>query len=1681
MSRQATTKRKVAEAQINPNALSGYYVGSEIDPGGWTRQKLSKDDWTKDERLLPRYQQTPKKCWLLERHGTYNLNEFISLRGGDFYPGDLILIDFPPVVNQMPITKRTHVKANRIWNIYHRIIQDNRSLSSFMEYTRQTELTENDVEKNLQQCVRKRADIATRDYMVIYAPHDKLLDIIQFLAFDPQFISQNKLPSGALTIFVTFEMQLQLIAKFHPFAIFYYHWKMLTQHDVKLDILQTATGRFRHSADRPSTVLPASDSQGKWVCVEYKRADSEWNQYDVPVDRYDKALGQLTVGIVNETGNICNHFENCMWETTVAYTVETVKAEVLEKEYLPEYMPFNGLERIEQDDGLVLPRDHQTFEPTHGMKPKTTIMSNRGENKFINTRFLLTDIVDGQGKPDPVPRGADRGFYPNYNNTTDMVAMTPANPFSNITGNKEAIFGCMARQLNAALDTTLDQTDVYNENFIIQGEQPAIPRGMTNRYVVLPSRKRSTKSRIQVRAKKYTQSADEILDETATEKLGECNPDGTQVDIEVTTLTDEKITVRINKTIRFTDKTFQIQGHKVIIGDREGEVVVSSVTGKLNKYDMIVALSGIGTEDRPFVVEQNLGYLQKQGYDHSEIGVCVDPHDKQFKYIIVTSESNLRTSNHDILHKLKPGLVIDGEQYQFAFLQYIGAPNEYKGFMLMGENLPGAFKGEFIECLGDTDAIGYPITDHWTGFQQHIVMFEERFQTDEELLEAKVGHYIAAPLNLLKGEVQGEIDTAGNAYLPDKQHDQSNTDKTMIAKLKLATASPKYTRYEGEQTVTRMERNGYINYYFNTDTLKCNLDYNNNTWDFTPIDGDLDLNPNIDEGFTLQEARPINQQEMQHIQYLVMNPSQTDRQIPFLLLYICVPTQNQEGLVITRILKGPGYLTWIEGIGILANIGILSYDIFKYEGITNAGPASQPKAILIEDDKGKCSFINLAYATPTVVDDTGTDQFVVGSILTSYNKYALATVNKRSKRAIFGVLAGLLAPLLSSVVTAGVEWGAQKLFNWIGGKRAVRGTMEHVTDGKQHGMRLQNNATISNVTSKVSLISYRGTVMLYHRYIPVEDPNNDDEAEMVASKDNSLHKCWVDKDDQPLILGEWLQAGGKQWFSYITKPFNQADEDRELANSARAYITLQNPYETNDYVPGLNEAGEHIDTKGNPTITYHQRRDRFYFPNTIQTIDQITVNKDTQFIPELETCMITPHNQGQIPISDIFHGEPQKGEIDVNRDLLHSRRGEIFSLAPTDLLAIQKFKDRLLGIGTNLRLTNPYNSSLIKEGVPNEYSGHHKTSTLKSSHHSTPVYQITASMVDPTHLIYTSIGIHTATNKCVAGKQSGVWLVGDWYQVGLDHLKAKSPLFVIEGPKPTYDTSIQPPQQGDPPPAGFDQAEFDKYMAAKAKITDETVIWRNMTMVIDKLQVPVDEWRQWRVSTLRSPASILATCWDVSTEKQYDIGTQIAHRTVVQYRDAGNVLKTVELMNPVLNFFLEQTYIERQDGLTDGHDPIHALSPQQLDVGTTEQRVFFDVYDVTIGIMNSKTTNKTKMNFITISYLEGASRIHTIQKQSQDGKSKYWTLRIDHPYLTGGETGKQLTETEFLFKGDEHGLTLPIDMQDDEQIRIFGYFNHQILEGASTYVAGKGWCEIISKSTFTKIDGSTMQPASNQN
>lgn len=1672
--RTATTKRKIAEAQINPNSLSGYYVGNEIDPGGWDRVKLAKDDWTHDSRIIPRYQSIPKKAWRLERMGTYNTLNFISLRSGDFYPGELLIIDFPPVINELPITKRTHVKANRIWDIKHRRIQDDRSMGTYIEYNSFIEANVAAIEENIKNNIKKRSDTATRDYMVIYAPHDKLIEIMKYLMFDPDFITANTLPSGALTIFCTFEMYLALIAKHHPFAVFYYHWKMTECNDPKISLSRNIAGNLRIGPNRVNTENTKTDSQGHWVVIEYKRTDSEWNQYGIPVDRYDKALGQITVGMINETGNMSQHFENCLWETTVLYTVETIKAEVLEKEYLPEYMPFNGLERMDQDDGIVLPRNNQTFPPTHGMTPKVTIMSNRGENKFINTRFLLTDVVDGQGRPNPPQRTGDTSFYPNWNNTTDMITMGVANPFSNICGNKEAIFECITRQLNTALDTTLDQTDVYNENFIIQGDAPAIPVVGQNQYVVLPSRKRSRKNAISVRAKRV-ERIEEIIDEDMTKQLGQCNSDGRLVELEVTTLTDEKIIVQFKNTIRMFDPTFEIDSHQVTEGDKEGEIVVSTVTGKLNKYDMIIALTGNGTEETPFTVESNFGSLIRERDNHSEIGVYVDPKDKEMKFFIATCQTSSRTSEHKIIHKILPQLVVKGIKMEFAFLQYVGAPNLYKGFFLVGDSYAGAFRGDVYDCMqtGITDfpPIGFPIHDHWHGMKEQMVMYLPSYQTDEELLEGRVGHYIDPPSNLLEGDKQGEIDTAGKAYLPD----QRNTDVGQLANIKIATSKPIYTIEKGMglNSLRRIEMNGYINYYFKTDRLESNVNEDNNTWEFTPMDSTLDLNANVEDGFKLKEQRPINQQEMQHVTYVVMNPERVDKPPTFILLYICVPTENQKEMVITRIMKGPGTVGWVEGKGLFAYTSTgIAYDIFKYEGITHGGPDTQPKAILLEDEHGMCKFVNLAYTTPIMEDDQKTPHFVIGSILTNYNSYTMSS-NKRkagTNRALFGFLTSLILPLATSVLTAGIEWGAQKLFSWIGGKKAARAIMPHKDAGHSDigKGRSFEASTVSNVSSKMSVSSYRGTVMLYHRYIPTIDPRHDDDALVTASKDNSLMKCWVDKDDQPLVPGEWLLKGAKQWFSCVTKPMNKADED-EL-NSAKAYVTLENPYERNDFIPGLNIHGEPIDTYGEKTITYHQHSDIFYQPVTIQDMSQLQdTDHHTIYLPEIESCKFIMSNDMEKPLQDIFHGDEHGDIIEVSL-LEQGRRGEIIQMDDSQQITVQGKLEHLMRVGTDLRVTNHMQSSGIE--AVNDFTGYPKTNTLKNAATTTPVYKLGSQTIPSSgHTLWTNIGMAEANAKFSLMKDKGntAWVDGDWYQIRTDAQGNKLILFVSVGAKTGYDTSIIDPQG-----AGYDADEYGKYVKAKAIVRFNTPTWKDMVIVTPK-DIPFDEWRNWRMDDARG-VTTLGTCWDVAPYYPALSSKQITHRTTVQYKDINKKFQVVELMNPVLNFVLEQTYIEREDGKLAGHNPKHAAYPQKLDIGTTHKGTTFIIHDLTIGIMNGKTSDKTKMNFMTISFLEGESRVTTTQ--TVGGRTTGdWHIQIQHP--NNAPHGTKV-HTLYTLKGDGKGIKLPIDLLHDEQIRFFGYFDHQELDRSSqTKSEGKGWCELISDGTFTNISHATMPVVDN--
>lgn len=1696
MSRNATTKRKIAEAQINPNSLSGYYVGNEIDPGGWTKDKLNREDWTKDERLIPRYQQVPKKAWRLERHGTYNTQNFITLRSGDFYPGELLLIDFPPVINELPITKRTHVKANRIWDINHRRIQDDRGMAAFIEYNTYNESTIQGIENNIRNNIKKRADTATRDFMVIYAPHDKLVDIIKFLAFDENYIHANTTAAGATTIYVTFEMYLHLIAKFHPFAVFYYHWKITESQDMQMDMKRAQGGGVRTGPTTKNGTYPSSSSQGKWVVVEYKRTDSEWNQYGIPVDRYDKALGQLTCGMINETGNISPHFENALWETTVLYTVETIKAEVLEKEYLPEYMPFNGLERMDRDDGIVLPRGNQTFEPTHGMSPKVTIMSNRGENKFINTRFLWTELVDPQGRPLPGNRDPDQSFFPNYNNTTDMTQMTLANPFSNICGNKEAILECITRQLNTALDTTLDQTDVYNENFIIQGDQQIVQQGPQNLYIALPSRKRAQKSAIQARARPGEEDYDDILDKTETLKDGQCNPDGTVLELEVTTLTDEKVVIKIENRIIMKDRSFKIEGRKIQVATREGEIVVSQVTGKLNKYDMIIAVTGNGTEEHPFKVEQNFGSLIKERHDHCELGVMLDPKDKEFKYFIAGARANTRTTRHELLHRIQPSLVINGLKHEFIFCQYIGSPNKYKGFFLTGEFLPGAFKGEPVECLktstamGEENApIGFPLHDHWQGLIDVLVMFEERFETDEEKLEQAVGTYIDAPTNLLEGQNQGDIDVGRDSYLPN----QPNADASQLRDLKLVTAKPIYTKVRGTQTLERITINGYINYYFETLTISCGLNRDKNTWDYTPTDKTLDWNPNIKQPFRFEEHRMINQEEMQHVSYLVMNKEVSDHALQFEMLYICVPTENFKSLVVARILKGPGVLRWEEGRGIIADIqGFKSYDIFKFEGITHAGPEAQPKAIMIADKNDECTFVNLAFTKPTYEDSLGNEQFLMGSILTELGTYALNGVKRKAgtNRAIFGAVLSVLAPLASDLLVKGISWGAQKLFNWIGGKKAVRATMPYIRQSNTP----ESQPEISNVSSIFTIISNRGCAMFYHRYLPTAHARDDIEAEVKSSRDDSLHKCWADDNNQPIVLGEWLKDGSHEWFSCVRKPFNKADEDKETKKSPSAYVTLQNPYDRNGYVPGLDINGDHVDVEGHKSISNAQKAKPFYSPIIFKTQDDVDkeIKQDSDIFTIIESCEFESKNGHNFDLGKLFgyHAVP----IDVETELRGGRRGEMIPLNNIDPYIIyrpnpiskkiQQYTDTLPGLGDNLRLINPYNSSMLTQQPP--YRGLPHAPVLKNT--SVKVYQILADRIPSVASTSVKLYLTTANSPNASWKhgkkdihdQDLRWEVGDWYKLTTPTSSSKPVTFVISGSKPSYDHSLLKPVHEGAPTVGteysnhYDPVQDAKFKKAELLIDTQTGIYSDVVRPRIE-QTDLNHWRQWVLKIAGNREAILKPVWNLSyvkdvknsNSKQQDdnFSWQTHHRILVQYKDKQDDIQLAELMNPVLNFFLHQTSMWRADGLTTGHAPIASVKPT-LNIGTTEKGIRFSIADLTIGLINGTTHDVNHMNFITILYLPEISTIHTVE---QGG---IWKIVIRNPSLTA-HYGRE--EYEITLEGTDKGLELPIKLEHDEEIGLYGYFGHQKIKSTQAKrTSGKGWCQITADGVFKKIDDTTM-------
>lgn len=1621
--RKATQKRKLQEASLNPNDLSSYYVGSEVNPGGWRRQDTDPEKvWTNSDRILPRYIKVPKNCERLERHGTYNTNRFISLKSGDFYPGELIIFDFPPVNNELPITSKKHVKANRIYDIKHRRLQDSTGSKTFKQYEFIREANIGDFIANVEMMVKKRSETAMRDFMIIYAPHDKLLDIIEFLSFDPKFVDNNTTLAGATTIYCTFEMYLELIAKFHPFAIYYYHWKVTQKNDPAVFVTLNGAGTqpqwgAHTRQSRQNLIPPAFDDQGEWTSVEYKRTDSDWNQYDIPVDRFDKALGQLTVGMINENGNISTQFENCLWQTTVEYKVETIKAEVLEKEYMPGYMPFNGLERMDRNEGMTLPLAGQTFAPTHGFTSKAVIMSNRGENYFINTRFLLTEELTATGGPDPPDREPDRHYIQDYNNTTDMTDFNAnQNPFKNICGNRRTVMECMRRQLDTALDRTLDQIDVYNENRIIQGNVAQQQAAAVNQYNVLPSLKRGRALTLQADQVSNLPDVEEVLDNVGVLPTGVVSLDRTTVMLEATTLTEETIEVLVMNTIQLTDKSFEIEPRTVEIQSttnrtRKGEIVCSTVTAKLNKYDFIMVYKGAGTKERPFEALQNVGYLQHNGMEHSELGVMVDPEDKEWKYYIAGAEKAGRTCQHKIIHKIKPGLVEKGDKLQFVFYEYVTAPNVFKGYFMMGEEWPGAFEGEVVQALEQDKSIGnpigFPVTDHWQGCQNEMLMEIESFLTESELLEQDIGEFTDAPGDLLTGEEQGGVDTGADAYLPG----QDEIDNSNLAGVKIFTTSPVYTQNDDGQTLERIEKNGYVNYYFDTQFLKSGVHKEKNTWTYRPAETNRDLNANaLSDGFLLDEGNPISAENMQHVTYLPLTGETKEQQ--FEMLYIGVPTETQEQIVIVRVLKGPGKIVWMEGKGMMAhtkNNGKI-YDIFKHEGIRHAGPMSQPKCVLIENKHGYCNFVNLAFSDVILEDRFGTDRFITGGLMVGIHGSVISGLEgdreiKAANRGIFGVLFAALAPLAIDYLLKGVGWGINQAINWIGNKVAGRSALDFDISSRF------NHSTIDNVAAITSVMSYRGCCMMFNSFEPTENSKIDTDASVMAGRDESLHKCWLDTTDQPIVPGQWLMKGTEEWFSYVTKPMNKADENEKhsWSKSVPVFVVLQNPYGHSTYVPGIDKEGNITDISGEVVISDQQRELKFYAPDAIRRIAEVS-------IPVGNTIGTTIQE---------FNIEGSAGElIDVQGPLFQATSDEPW-------------------------YGDPHESYVYD--VPNVIN---IKKFLKGAIRHKPIE------------IPESVG-----NR---------WLYSGGQQIKNKDGKELKQQVNAHGTFPPPANMSMMPILNDKRPRELNQM---RNWTIEETRTDGKVLTQHINQTYDlrhfeKVNGHENEW-------MTQDNNGFPTSHHPRHFKEFPYQHswyQIPHRVILEFNNDKGVKTAVELMPATLCNWLEQVdmYPIGQDPTkpprpASGQLPSNNVikSPQQKISLATGNKYWFS--DVIIGVMNTSTSVKTDMNFVTMMYLQGLSKFQV--KVNENGGNRlclYVTNPAPQdPMMHGANTKDTRHQHEIIFEGEIGKLTIPIPLSNvDEGICMFGYQDHYPSHGspeagfpdgkfAGNANEGKGWTAIM--------------------
>ena len=216
---------------------------------------------------------------------------------------------------------------------------------------------------------------------------------------------------------------------------------------------------------------------------------------------------------------------------------------------------------------------------------------------------------------------------------------------------------------------------------------------------------------------------------------------------------------------------------------------------------------------------------------------------------------------------------------------------------------------------------------------------------------------------------------------------------------------------------------------------------------------------------------------------------------------------------------------------------------------------------------------------------------------------------------------------------------------------------------------------------------------------------------------------------------------------------------------------------------------------------------------------------------------------------------------------------------------------------------------------------------------------------------------------------------------------------------------------------------------------------------------------------------------------------QLHHRVLIKYANKDGVLKEYELRPATLCNWLEQTnmYMIAKDpklkpgvhhGVNGGLAQILTKTPKQiLKMNFVEGQRYW-LSDLLIGSMNIKTTVKKDMNFVTMHYFQGLTRIEVTK--SKDNNRFQLSITSPAPFLPGNH-GKvntaQLPKDQYtiILEGTTSSMDIPIHMDQirnpDEAICFFGYQDHYPQPGPPVGIykdgtfsgateEGAGWCQL---------------------